>query len=141
MPDRLLAPAERWAWTAFFLIVAAVLVAGGFSSNDPDSALYAGIAERLAQEPVRRWIAPEWWGFWPEAQMTGLFREHPAGVFLMSAALTLMGVPAAQGAYVIGVGAGLVSLLLMAGLIRKLTDREDGRAALILLQLMPVAFI
>jgi hypothetical protein len=54
------------------------LVAGRFSAPTR-SALYAGIAERLAQEPVRRWIAPEWWGFWPEAQMTGLFREHPAG--------------------------------------------------------------
>ena len=141
MPDRLLSPSERWAWTAFFFIAATVLVAGGFSSADPDSALYAGIADRLAQEPVRRWIAPEWWGFWPEAQMTGLFREHPAGVFLMSAALTLIGVPAAQGAYVIGVGAGLASLLLMASLIRRLTTRDEARAALVLLQLMPVAFI
>jgi len=141
MPDRLLSPSERWAWTAFFFIAAALLVAGGFSSADPDSALYAGIADRLAQEPVRRWIAPEWWGFWPEAQMTGLFREHPAGVFLMSAALTLIGVPAAQGAYVIGVGAGLASLLLMAALIRRLTTRDDARSALVLLQLMPVAFI
>lgn len=141
MTDRLLSPAERWAWTAFFLIAATVLVAGGFSSTDPDSALYAGIADRLAQEPVRRWIAPEWWGFWPEAQMTGLFREHPAGVFLMSAALTRVGVPAAQGAYVIGVGAGLASLLLMTSLIRRITTRDEARAALVLLQLMPVAFI
>jgi 4-amino-4-deoxy-L-arabinose transferase-like glycosyltransferase len=141
MPDRLLSASERWAWTAFFFIAAMLLVAGGFSSADPDSALYAGIADRLAQEPVRQWIAPEWWGFWPEAQMTGLFREHPAGVFLMSAALTLVGVPAAQGAYVIGVGAGLASLLLMAALIRRVTTREEARAALVLLQLMPVAFI
>ncbi|HVQ40966.1 MAG TPA: glycosyltransferase family 39 protein [Vicinamibacterales bacterium] len=141
MPDRLLSASERWAWTAFFFIAAMLLVAGGFSSADPDSALYAGIADRLAQEPVRRWIAPEWWGFWPEAQMTGLFREHPAGVFLMSAALTLIGMPAAQGAYVIGVGAGLASLLLMASLIRRLTTRDEARAALVLLQLMPVAFI
>lgn len=141
MPDRLLSASERWAWTAFFFIAATVLVAGGFSSTDPDSALYAGIADRLAQEPVRRWIAPEWWGFWPEAQMTGLFREHPAGVFLMSAALTRVGVPAAQGAYVIGVGAGLASLLLMTSLIRRITTRDEARAALVLLQLMPVAFI
>ena len=141
MPDRVLSPAERWAWTAFFFVAAAILVAGGFSSTDPDSALYAGIADRLAQEPVRRWIAPEWWGFWPDAHMTGLFREHPAGVFLMSAALTLVGVPAAQGAYVIGVGAGLAALLLMTSLIRRITTRDEARAALVLLQLMPVAFI
>jgi 4-amino-4-deoxy-L-arabinose transferase-like glycosyltransferase len=62
-------------------------------------------------------------------------------VFLMSAALTRVGVPAAQGAYVIGVGAGLASLLLMTSLARRLTTRDEARAALVLLQLMPVAFI
>ena len=54
MPDRVLSPAERWAWTAFFLIAAAIVVSGGFSSTDPDSALYAGSADRLAQATLDR---------------------------------------------------------------------------------------
>ena len=73
--------------------------------------------------------------------MTGYFREHPAGAFLLPAAMNRIGLPAVQGAYVVGVAAGLASLLMMASLIRTFASRDDARAALVLLQLMPVAFI
>jgi 4-amino-4-deoxy-L-arabinose transferase-like glycosyltransferase len=139
--ERLLTRRDAIAWTGAFLIVAALLVVTGFTSDDPDSALYAGLSARLAQEPPSRWIAPEWWGFWPEAEMTGLFREHPAGVLLLPTALTVVGIPAARGAYVVGVGAGLLSLVLIGSLIQRASSREEARAALVLLQLMPVAFI
>ena len=141
MSTRLIPARETALWARAFLVVAALLITSGFSSDDPDSALYAGIAGRLAEEPVARWIAPEWWGFWPEAEMTGLFREHPAGVFLLSAALTRVGIPAAQGAYVVGAFAGLASVLMMAWLIGRVATRDEARGALVLLQLMPVAFI
>ena len=139
--ERLLTRREVGMWTSAFLIVAVLLVATRFTSDDPDSALYAGLSARLAQEPPSRWIAPEWWGFWPEAEMTGLFREHPAGVLLLPAALTRLGIPAEQGAYVVGVGAGLLSLVLIGALIQRVSTRDDARAALVLLQVMPVAFI
>lgn len=132
---------EALLWLAAFVFVSLLLVLTGFESADPDSALYAGISDRLAQEPVSRWLAPEWWGFWPEAQMTGLFREHPAGVFLLPAALDRIGIPALQGAYIVGMGAGLASLLLLASLVSRHSSAADARAALVLLQLMPVAFI
>ena len=141
MTDRLLSTRELLAWVACFLGLAILLIWTGFTSTDPDSALYAGLADRLAQEPGSRWLAPEWWGFWPEAQMTGLFREHPAGVLLIPAALARLGVPALQGAYIVGTAAGLASLLMMATLIKKFATREEARIALVLLQLMPVAFI
>jgi 4-amino-4-deoxy-L-arabinose transferase-like glycosyltransferase len=141
MNERLFPAREAIVWTLCFLTVAAVLVWTGFTSSDPDSGLYAGLADRLAAQPLNRWLAPEWWGFWPEAHMTGLFREHPAGVLLLPAALTKIGIPAAQGAYIVGAGAGLASLLLMAALIRRFASRVDARVALVLLQLMPVAFI
>ena len=80
-------------------------------------------------------------GIRPEAKMTGLFREHPAGIFVLSVVLSLTGIPAAQAAYVIGIAAGLGSLLLIGGLIRRLTSDVEVGAALVLLQLMPVAFI
>ncbi|HXT71222.1 MAG TPA: glycosyltransferase family 39 protein [Vicinamibacterales bacterium] len=139
--ERLLSGRDRLAWLAAFLGIAALLVLTRFSSTDPDSALYAGLADRLSHEPVQRWLAPEWWGFWPDAQMEGFFREHPAGVFLLPAALGTFGVPPLQGAYVVGVAAGLASLILMASLIHRLADRGHARVALVLLQLMPVAFI
>jgi len=141
MPDRLLSPRDVIAWACGFVVVAAALVAIGFTSTDPDSALYAGLADRLAHEPVHRWLAPEWWGFWPDAQMIGFFREHPAGVLLLPAALSKAGIPPLQGSYVVGIAAGLASLILMATLIRRFATRDEARAALVLLQLMPVAFI
>lgn len=129
-------------WTAGFLLVATVIVATGFTSSDPDSALYANIADRLSEEPIARWVAPEWWGFWPEARMTGLFREHPAGIFWLPAALArFCGIPAIQGAYIVGVLAGLLSLVLIGVLAGRVCARDDARAALLLLQFMPVAFI
>lgn len=141
MPQRLVPRAEALAWAGGFLLVALLIVVTRFTSGDPDSALYAGLSARLAEEPVARWIAPEWWGFWPEAMMTGLFREHPAGILFLPAALSRAGIPAEQGAYVVGAAAGLASILMIAALVSRLTSREHGRAALVLLQLMPVAFI
>lgn len=132
---------EAIVWTAGFVLVAAVIVATGFSSGDPDSDLYASIADRLSREPVARWVAPEWWGFWPDANMTGLFREHPAGVFWLPAALGRAGVSPLQGAYVVGIAAGLGAVLLIGSIVRRLTGGDDARAAIVLLQLMPVAFI
>lgn len=132
---------EGLIWAAGFLIVASAIYASGFTSADPDSALYAGISGRLSREPVARWVAPEWWGFWPEAQMTGLFHEHPAGLFWAPAALARLGLPAEQSAYVVGVFAGLVSLVLLGTLAGRIATRADGRAVLVLVQLMPAAFI
>jgi hypothetical protein len=128
-------------WAACFLLVSALLVAVQFTSSDGDSDLYAGLSGRLALEPVGRWVAPEWWGFWPEAEMTGLFREHPAGALIIPAALVRLGVPGAQAAYVVGIGAGLAALVMIGWLVARVVERDDARATLVFLQLMPVAFL
>jgi 4-amino-4-deoxy-L-arabinose transferase-like glycosyltransferase len=141
MPARLLTARERAIWLLAFVGVAALLVLARFRSTDPDSALYASLSTRLAAQPIARWIAPEWWGLWPATGLTGYFREHPSGLFLIPAAMARLGVPGEQAAYVFGVGAGLVALLLAGQLVTCLTAREDGRAALVLLQVMPLAFI
>ena len=141
MRSGLLWARERWVWLLCFVVVAATLVLTHFSSTDGDSGLYAAMSAKLAQTPISRWLAPEWWGLWPDMRMTGLFLEHPAGVFLLPAALQRLGIPAEQGAYVVGVGAGLVSLLLIGSLTARIASRDEGRAVLVLLQLMPVAFI
>ncbi len=140
-PAPLVTRREAVAWAGACVVAALCIVLMDFKSDDPDSALYASLSSRLSQEPPGRWIAPEWWGHWPEAAMTGLFREHPAGVFLLPTALTRVGLPAEQGAYIVGVGAGLASLLLIGGIAHRLTSRAEARAVLVLLQLMPVAFI
>ena len=138
MTGRFLTRKEVAAWAIFYVFVSVLLVATGFTSDDPDSALYANLSAKLAQGPITHWIAPQWWGYW-DGQ--GLFREHPAGVFLLPTALTLVGLPAVQASYVVGIGAGLLSILLIGWLVSRVTAPGDGRAALVLLQLMPVAFL
>jgi 4-amino-4-deoxy-L-arabinose transferase-like glycosyltransferase len=141
MSGRLLSGRERAIWIACFLIVSTLLVLTRFASSDPDSALYAALSAKLSQQPVARWIAPEWWGLWPQAHQTGYFREHPAGLFFIPAALGRAGVPAEQASYIFGVGAALAALVLVSYLVMRVTNREEGRAALVLLQIMPVAFV
>jgi 4-amino-4-deoxy-L-arabinose transferase-like glycosyltransferase len=129
---------ETVAWLAAFVLVSALLVPLRFESDDPDSALYAAIAERLAERPPAEWIVPSWWGLWDGA---GLFREHPAGVLVPPAALGALGVPARQAAYVMGLAYGLGCLLLLAWTARPFTSTQEARWSLVLLQLMPVAFV
>ena len=138
MPSRFLSARDLWIWGASFVLVSALLFATGFASDDPDSALYANISARLAEGPVSRWIAPEWWGNWDSE---GLFREHPAGVYILPTALASLGFPAVPSAYVVGVALGLASLLLIGHLVTRVTGPAEGRAAIVLLQLMPVAFL
>ena len=141
MARGVLSPREGLIWAAAFVLVAGLLVATRFTSDDPDSALHASISARLSQEPVHRWLAPEWWGFWAETGLTGFYHEHPAGIFLLPAALSRLGIPGEQAAYVVGIGAGLLALLWTGMLVGRIVDRDCGRATLVLLQLMPVAFI
>ena len=135
---RLLSRREIAAWIAAYACIAAILVAIRFTSDDPDSALYAALSDRLAAGPVSHWIAPQWWGQW---NSEGWFREHPIGVFLLPTIMGAIGIPASQAAYIAGVGFGLASLLLLCVLVSRVTSRVEARYALVLLQLMPVAFI
>ena len=66
---------EGLAWLAAFCLIMAALAAVRFTSSDPDSSLYAGLAARLSHEPVSRWIAPEWWNLWERLGNVGLYRS------------------------------------------------------------------
>ena len=138
MTGRLLSPLEIRVWAAAFLLVAGLLVLTKFTSADPDSALHAALSARLADGPASGWIAPQWWGEWNH---TDLYREHPIGIFVLPVILGTLGVPTVQAAYIVGVGAGLAALLLIAHIVRMLTSTEDARAVLLLLLVMPVAFV
>lgn len=138
MIARLLSRREAAAWCGAFVLVSALLVLTHFASDDPDSALYAAISARLADGPASRWIAPEWWGNWDSE---GLFHEHPAGVFLLPVALGAIGIPAAQASYIVGIGSALCAVLIIGRLVSRVSTTGDGRLVLVLLQIMPVAFI
>ena len=128
---------EPAVWAGALLVVWALIAATGFVSRDPDSAFYATMSARLAHSDASHVIAPEWGGLW---NGTGLWQEHPIGIYLAPIALAKAGYPDAQAAYAIGIAAGLACLLLLARLARA-AEPSAGRSALVLLQLVPAAFV
>jgi 4-amino-4-deoxy-L-arabinose transferase-like glycosyltransferase len=126
------------AWSVAF-VVSVLLIAGtGFTSRDPDSTVYAGISARLAQEPLREWVAPEWWGLWG---FDGPFREHPIGFFVLPALAARAGYPAEQAAYAVHGLYQILSLVLLAAVASWVVRQPDARALAWLLQLLPIAFV
>jgi hypothetical protein len=134
----LLARRDLLAWTVCLIVACWLLAITAFASRDPDSAFYATMTARLAAGPVSGWIAPEWGGLW---NGTGLWQEHPIGIYLAPIAVAKLGFPAEQAAYAVGIAAGLACLLLMARLAATTQVDGAGRAALVLLQLVPAAFV
>jgi hypothetical protein len=126
------------AWCAALAVATALLVATHFRTRDPDSALYVIIASRLAEQPVRTWIAPQWWGGWNNQ---GPFREHPAGAFVGPAALTRLGIPGEEASFVVNLVAQLVTLLVIVALAARLLPAATARLPLWTLQLLPIAFV
>jgi 4-amino-4-deoxy-L-arabinose transferase-like glycosyltransferase len=129
---------ELAVWGGCLAVVCVLLGVSGFQSRDPDSAFYAVMTARLANGPMSSWIAPEWGGLW---NGTGLWQEHPIGIYLVPIGVAKLGFPAAQAAYAVGIAAGLACLLLMARLAAATGTDGAGRAALVLLQLVPAAFV
>ena len=128
---------EPAAWVAALLVVWALIATIGFTSRDPDSAFYAVMSARLANGPLSGIIAPEWGGLW---NGTGLWQEHPIGIYLAPIVLAWIGYPASQAAYAIGIATALACLLLLARLARA-AEPSAGRSALVLLQIVPAAFV
>ena len=95
------------------------------------------LSGELAEQPVSRWIAPEWRGAWNQE---GLFREHPVGILLPSVLLIRAGVPAGQAAYIVNMlyQAAVIALIpLVAGAVVK---GFEARTLAWVLQLLPVSF-
>lgn len=125
-------------WLAALVVGAALLAWTGYRTRDPDSRAYIAIATTLAEQPIATWIAPQWWGAWGRH---GLFREHPAGTFILPALLTRAGYPAAQASFVVSLAAQVVSLLLLAALAARLLPRAEARLLVWALPLLPIAFV
>lgn len=130
--------ATEWAaWIAALLSVAMLLAAIGFESRDPDSALHASIVRQSYQRPVAEWIAPSWGGNWTR---TDLYREHPAGIFLLPSALARMGYPAPQSAYVVNAVFQILTVLALTSFGRLFLPAAEARMLGWLLLFLPIAF-
>jgi 4-amino-4-deoxy-L-arabinose transferase-like glycosyltransferase len=130
--------ATALAWLAAWLTVALLIAGTRYETRDPDSQLYAGISARLVSEPVSRWIAPQWWGFW---HSEGPYCEHPVGMFVVPALLGRAGYPAAQAAYAVNALYQVVCFALVTLIAAAVTSRPDARALGSILQLLPIAFV
>jgi 4-amino-4-deoxy-L-arabinose transferase-like glycosyltransferase len=125
-------------WVAVLVVAAALLAATGYRTRDPDSRAYITITTHLVDEPVSRWIAPQWWGAFG---LQGLFREHPAGTFAVPALLARAGYPVGQSLFVVTLACQIISLLLMSALAARLAPASHARALVWGLQLIPIAFV
>jgi hypothetical protein len=125
------------AWVLALAAGWAALAVTGYGARDPDSRLYAEIAARQEDAPLARWIAPE---FPPGWYMSGLFREHPAGLFAPASALAALGYPAGQAAYAANALYQVLGIVLLQRLAATLVAGFEARALAWLVQLLPIAF-
>lgn len=128
---------EPVAWGAAVLVAAFAMASLDYRVRDPDSILYGEIGHRLAARPVSEWIAPEWPPRW---YRSGLFQEHPAGLFVLPALLTRLGYPGEQAALLAGAIYQALALMLIPVVASAFADRKDARALAWILQLLPIAF-
>jgi hypothetical protein len=124
-------------WLAAIAAGALLLVATGYTSRDPDSALYAQLAAELATLPASRWIAPDWGGAWNHQ---GPFREHPVGIFILPVLLIRSGFPPHQAAFVVNMVYQAGVILLIPMVAAAFVKGFEARSLAWLLQLLPVAF-
>ncbi len=126
------------AWALAVVITAGLVAATHYESPDPDSSLHAGIAARISERPLGQWIAPEWWGLW---NSEGPYCEHPAGIFILPAALARLGFPATQAAYAVNALYQAATFILVALIAASVAAPRDARALGWILQFILVAFV
>jgi 4-amino-4-deoxy-L-arabinose transferase-like glycosyltransferase len=130
--------ATALAWALAVVITAGLVAATGYESPDPDSSLHAGIAARISELPLGQWIAPEWWGLW---NAEGPYCEHPAGIFILPAALARLGFPKVQAAYAVNALYQAATFILITLIAASVVAPRDARALGWILQFMLIAFV
>lgn len=131
-------PLTAIAWCVALVLSFVMLAAAQYSNRDPDSALHVALSVRLAEEPLRHWIAPEWWDNWHHR---GLYREHPAGILWPAAALARLGYPPKQAAYAVNVLYQILTLVVAQRLALAFMTGLEARSLAWILQLLPIAFV
>jgi hypothetical protein len=128
---------EAVAWLLALAVGWVVLAALDYRARDADSRLYAEMAARMSVAPAAEWMAPD---FPPGWYMTGLYREHPVGLFVPAALLARLGYPAGQAAYAANAVYQVLTIVLIQRLASALVPGLEARALGWLIQLIPIAF-
>jgi hypothetical protein len=71
----------------------------------------------------------------------GLYREHPAGLFLLPAVMTRLGYPSAQASYAANALYQALAVVLVPAVAAAFATAREARALAWLLQLLPIAFV
>lgn len=122
-------------FSAVYFLLAVIAVVFPYEYRDSDSLAYQHIARHLASRPLEEWIRPEWWG---HGGNTGLFRDHPPGIFLLPAAWIRLGVPARSAPLVANFLYMLLLLLALHGLVRKLSGHSAAWGSVFAFVLTPI---
>jgi len=125
------------SWALVLAAGWAALAGVDYRARDPDSRLYAEMSARMVMASAPGWIAPD---FPPGWYMSGLFREHPVGLFVPAAVLGLLGYPAAQAAYAMNALYQVLAIVTLQRLAATLVPGVEARALGWLIQLLPIAF-
>jgi 4-amino-4-deoxy-L-arabinose transferase-like glycosyltransferase len=126
-----------FGWCTALAISAWALAAGGFHTRDPDSVLHTRLVAGIASQPLARWIAPAWPAGW---YMSGLYREHPAGILFLPAVLARLGYPAEQAAYAVNAVYQALSIIALQRLAVAFGSGLEARTVAWVMQLLPIAF-
>jgi hypothetical protein len=129
------------AWIVVLLVAAGALAVTRYASRDPDSTLYSAMSARLSTLPLSSWIAPEW-GEWGEAwRKSGLFREHPAGIFVLPSLLARAGYPREEAAFAVGALFSALAIWLVGLVVAPLVRPHEVAAAQWAALILPVSFV
>lgn len=129
---------QGFAWASVLVVAAMLLAASGYRSRDPDSTVYSEISGRMSAMPFRTWLAPEWGGSWG---FSGLFREHPIGIFVLPALLGRFGYPAEQAAFAVGALFSVASVLMVRRVMSPVVNDYETTAAQWTVLILPIAFV
>ncbi len=127
--------ASALVFAAVFIVLAAASIIFPYEYRDSDSSAYHSISVRLAGRPLSEWTHPEWWG---HGGNSGLFRDHPPGIFWLPAVFVRLGVPGRAAPLCANFLYLLLLLFFLHGLVRNFADRETAWATIFAFVLTPI---
>ncbi len=123
-------------WLLVIILFASLITSVHYTFRDDDSNLYSKIAQELTEKPLNSWIAPRWINY---SGQDAYFREHPSGLFWVSAALIRLGAPKEQSAAIANFLYFLLTLLFVFKLGEYFKDKVMGWAMTWSVFLIPVS--
>lgn len=123
-------------WLLVIIIFTSLITSVHYTFRDDDSNLYSKIAQELSAKPLKTWVAPRWINY---SGQDAYFREHPSGLFWVSAALIRLGAPKEQSAAIANFLYFLLTLLFVFKLGEYFKDKLMGWAMVWSVFLIPVS--